>query len=84
MAWRAEGGIRQFRFVESKNERRESSRRYIEPVKRGQLLGLTLLALSVPNADIHIYRWLDFETYEIRRDSGQLEPRVHECVFRPA
>jgi hypothetical protein len=84
MAWRADGGIRQFRFVESKNERRVGRGRYIERVKRGQLLGLSLLALSVPNADIHIYRWLESETYEIRRRSGQLEPRVHECVFRPS
>src|SRR5687767_7213153 len=44
LAWRSEGGIRQFRFVESKNERRVGGRRYVEGVKRGQLLGLTLLA----------------------------------------
>jgi hypothetical protein len=84
MAWRGEGDVRQFRFVESKNQRRVGRRHYIERVKRGQLLGLSLLALSVPNANIHIYRWLDFETYEIRRCAGQLEPRVHECIFRPS
>src|SRR5688572_11556420 len=74
MAWRTVEGVRHFRFVEAKNERREDGRHYVEPVKRGQLLGLTLLALLVPNAAVHIYRWVDFDTYEARRSSGELKP----------
>ena len=83
MAWRTIQGVRRFCFVEAKNERREGGRHYVEQVKRGQLLGLTLLALSVPNTDVHIYRWLDFDTHEARRSSGELKPRVHNCVFQP-
>ena len=75
---RAYGG-REFRFVESKNERR----RYVETVKEGQLLGLALLALVVPNSDVHIYRWLASDQYRARQRAGRLQPRSYTRTFSP-
>ncbi len=77
MAWRSDGTVQRFRFVESKNLS------YNEPVKPGQLLGLALLALIVPNADVHIYRWLEQGSYQVRLRRGALNAKAHERMFLP-
>jgi hypothetical protein len=79
MAWRQRDGFREFRFIESKNQRG----RYKEKVKEGQLLGLALLALLVPNSEVSIYRWLSADEYRDRLRTGRLRGQIHRRTFEP-
>jgi hypothetical protein len=83
MAWREREGRKELRFIESKNERRTPRGYYVETVKPGQLLGLALIALVVPDSHIHIYRWLESGQYRQRLTNGTLRPKAYAHSFLP-
>jgi hypothetical protein len=83
MAWRDEGGARQFRFVEVKLEFKEKDKSlFREKVDATQLLGMALITAVVPNVTVEIHRYIDLDRYGAMKKAAR-GPTAHRLVFAP-
>jgi hypothetical protein len=87
IAWRDEGGVRQFRAIEcgmeyKGHDEKGRKRKYRDAVADGKVLGLTLLRALVPNCEVAIHRLTDRDLLdELKRE--RRAPAVYQRSYEP-